>query len=392
MVEYDAFDRRLADALRDYAAEAPTEVDALAIAHTIVARQPGRSRWITIVGLPRQRSLLLSILLGALLVLASYVALFAVGSWLERDELSPDSLVRVPDELYGEWQAEISDIGASVPAGQYWIDLGGATLVRGSDGVGLDWLGRVIEVSPTGPGTWEVVVRSSGPCGDGRYTLHGYEAPSDGDGVLEPEQLILTDEADDCLARVAILSGAISTWKRATTMLLVPGRSYGSLAFTEPFHFVAPPTDPVPSISEWVTRGGLQLGAGCCWSSRIIDDQPVDADVCDPTRGQLPDVPATPVAVGEWLRSSSGLVVSDPIEVSVDGRIALRFDIESFDVGISNSPGCPGASFRYYAIPTGDDTILYSVWSDPGSYPSVEQGVEALVRSITFDDDGGSAP
>jgi hypothetical protein len=94
-------------------------------------------------------------------------------------------------------------------------------------------------------------------------------------------------------------------------------------------------------------------------------------------------------------------VLSDPIEVPVDGRTALRFDVVSTD-GQPWSPSCEGviaptepsilSGFRYYAIPTGDDTILYVVWSDEGSFPGVSAGADELVRSITFDDDGGATP
>lgn len=171
---------------------------------------------------------------------------------------------------------------------------------------------------------------------------------------------------------------------------LVPGETNDSLAFSEPFHFVVPATDPTPTMRQWGTQGGLRIGSGCCWNSWFIDDLPVNVDVCDWTKGRLADVPATPQAVGEWLRSASGLKVADPIEIPVDGRTALRFDVQTSRSAVcrgsdapSNSPSVTG--FRYYAIPTGDDTILYVVWADPGSYPSVKAGADALVRSMTFD-------
>ena len=397
MSDFDMFEHRLGDALRLYAADAPIQVDAVGFARAIARGKPRRSGWSAALILAGRPVLLRWVLLGILLILASLIALAAVGSFLYRnDRLSLDPNIVVPDELYGDWLAEIAAAGPSVAGGTYTVDLKEASLIRAPDGREIDWAGRAVELVPTRAGLWELLVRSPGArCGDGRYSLYGPGPAPDGiEFVARP--LEFHEIADKCVDRLSILTGA-PAWTRPQSVPLTVGEVHGSNTFSEPFHFVVPFTDPTATMRLWGTAGGLQIGYGCCWESWFLDDQPVNLDVCEPTKGRLPDVPATPEAVGEWLRSSLGLKVSDPIEVPVDGRTALRFDIESFDTQTSHANGCDGfaltlsppsvfVGFRYYAIPTGDDTILYVVWSDPGSYPSVEAGAEALVRSITFDE------
>jgi hypothetical protein len=161
---------------------------------------------------------------------------------------------------------------------------------------------------------------------------------------------------------------------------------------------------PVMDLGGGLARIGtdraLRVGT-VYWQSYFIDDLPIQRDACDPTRGTLPEV-LDPEATGEWLRSS-GLRVTGPVDVPVDGRIALRWDVEAGDTQTNGTPciersvmwavdkeyfplGYAFASgFAYYAIPTDTDTILYVVWSDAGSLDSTRAGAEELVRSITFD-------
>ena len=391
MVETDVFEARLADALRAYASEAPLEVDAVELTSAIAARGTQRSRWSVALGPLRRRQMVL-LVLGALLILATLVAIASVGAWLTRDDrLVVDRDHPLPNELYGEWIA-IPAGGADASGNTYLMDFATHSLIRDPDGTTADWAGRAVAFTPIGARAWEVVVRSPGPCGEGRYTVREVPARLDLDPALKPaiDTIALTGADDACAARVAILEGAFA-WTRHDPIPqpLVPGTTYGSASFSEPFHFVMPSTDPVGSMRKWGTVGGLRIFAGCCWSTWFVDDQPVNVDVCDYTKGRLDDVPSTPEAVEAWLRSSSRLTVSHAIEIPVDGRTALRFDLKpaedcrsregtltqpSFDIG-----------FRIYAIPTGDDMILYSVWSDPGSLPSLDMGVEELVRSMTFD-------
>ena len=66
----------------------------------------------------------------------------------------------------------------------------------------------------------------------------------------------------------------------------------------------------------------------------------------------------------------------------VDGRTALAFPTTA-----TSACGLSRAWFSnagvVYAIPTDDDTILYTVWSDGGDWPSNEFP-DQLVRSIVF--------
>ena len=85
-------------------------------------------------------------------------------------------------------------------------------------------------------------------------------------------------------------------------------------------------------------------------------------------------IPATPEEIGAWLADSVGLTVSEPIEITVDGRTATAWDIEARGVVLAAVASSPvdGAAFwfqanehhRIYAIPTGDDTMLGVTWGN----------------------------
>jgi hypothetical protein len=97
---------------------------------------------------------------------------------------------------------------------------------------------------------------------------------------------------------------------------------------------------------------------------------------------------STPNAVGEWLRTNRGWRVSEGVPVLIDGRIALRFDIDERQAG----PAChegrlpPGGYFGHahvaYAIPTGDDTILVIGGGD--DLEGTRAVIDAFVRSMDF--------
>lgn len=396
MTDHDVFDTRLGDALRQYAAEAPTQVDALAFAQSLIRDNRRRSGWRAIAGLSRMRMPMRWVVVASLLALAAAIALAAAGAWLKKSDLHPEQVV--PVELSGDWEAEIAGSGTR------WLDLNRSALVLRPDAVPLDAIGRAVAFTqvPSEFGTAGIVViSSSGACGVGRYAV-----------ALVDEELRITESADSCPERRSLFRAA-PRWRKATQHPLAVGMTYGSFDFTEPFHFVMPGMDPnlmagpegVGNIRAFAhnesSKGELRIGYGCCWMSWLLDDHALNADVCDPIKGMLADVPSTPELVDLWLRSSSDLVLSDAIEVPVDGRTALRIDVlstgaEPWYAGCDGSiaPTQPSilGGFRYYAIPTGDDTILYVVWSDPGSLPGVSAGADELVRSITFDESGASAP
>jgi hypothetical protein len=176
------------------------------------------------------------------------------------------------------------------------------------------------------------------------------------------------------------------------------GQTYDSGVFSEPFRFVMPAVDasgenqPLPEqfryASRYVSDAGLRFG-GVWWSMVILDDLPENSDLCAETSALMPDLPPTAQGIVDWFRSS-GLAISEPVEVPVDGRIALRFDIGD----VSTKPCVvgrlpPGGYYSYlmraYAIPTGDDTILLVVGSDGVNWEAVKAAVEAFVRSMDFE-------
>ncbi len=346
-------------------------------------------------GLGRSMPLRLAILLlASLLAVGTGLALLVIGSALTHDDFAVDPAHPIPNVLSGEFEAQLAVAGPApgyVDYAWYLVDLDADNIlhgpsrsdadIRGVDDATASWAGRAVAFVSTEPGAGELVIRASEPCGDARYHL-----------LFDDEGITFTQPRDACADRVAILTSR--PWRHHPTMLAV-GERYGSWFFTEPFHFVLPQMEQgaVSEVQQMVgigwspATGRLRIGHPY-WRTWFIDDQSVYADICDPSKGTLHDVPATPEAVGEWLRSSSGTTVSPPIELEVDGRSALRFDIRQSDACVrqtdpTSTDVMPIDGFRVYAIPTGDDTILYTAWTDGGS--DIATGVDELVRSITFD-------
>ena len=378
MTEYDLFESRLAQALRDYAAEAPTDVEPIDLAHSIASGHPRRPRLAIALGSARRPSVLVWLLLGAALILGSLLALAAAGALRTRE----DRLTVPITELTGDWQSAVAAAGPAVPAGIYTLNVSAPALLSRVEGP-VDWAGRAARFDPLGPDAWELVVTSPGPCGDGRYVVRRNGV----DGIR------FTDPVDACADRVAILVGAL-VWQRPEARVpLESGATYGSWAFTEPFHFVMPAIDAVMEPDDH--HGVVHIQRGCCWVMTFLDDVGVNLDDCDSTL-TLPDIPATPEAVANWLRSSPGTVVSDPVEIQVDGRTALRFDVQRTTASC-HQPATPvqvpyqmlgdgvSSTSRIFAIPTGDDTILLVAWADRGSRSEVERAADEIVRSMIFD-------
>ena len=101
----------------------------------------------------------------------------------------------------------------------------------------------------------------------------------------------------------------------------------------------------------------------------IHDDVSLAADLCDASKGLISDVPNSVAAVGSWLTSSTGLVMSAGTPIEVDGRQGMSWDM-SLPIGCADNGGPSNAvvSFqagehhRVYAIPTGTDTIIVFTW------------------------------
>ena len=407
MTDFDPFDRRLAEAFGRYAADRPTLDDPLQFARAIARDHPRTSAWSSVIARRSTRRLVL-IAVGALLMLATVYALAGSGAF--RRPIGPSGAQ--PDELFGDFQATVTAPRPPVPAGIYTLDVNSPSLLRSPSGEALTWAGRAGATVPTLAGGLDLAIRADGSCGDARYAVvvgDGVRDPSPGPsaspagsdptagssqsvlqavGAGEPFRLLPI--ADECADRVAILTSG--PWAHRTAAL-VAGNRYRSISFTEPFDFVMPVADPnvPPAVARFWGKGVFKIGNGYSWTSFFVDDVPVAANVCDPSGGLFADVPATPSAVGAWLRGGRGITVTAERDLAVDGRAAKSFEIHGDGCGTWTAPLDPGEfyyGFRVYAIPTGDDTILYLPWSDGGSSLAIETAADELVRSMTFDRGG----
>lgn len=407
MTDDDAFDRRLAESLRRYAADRPSLDDPLAFARAIALDHPRRSPWSAVIDRQGSRRLAL-IALGALLILATLLALAGTGAL----PLPVAPTQPMPHELFGEYQATVSAVAPRVPGGAYTLDVNGPSLLRSPSGEALGWAGVADTIILTPSGGIDLALGSGDSCGTGRYAIvvgdDGRDAspgPSASQAGVDPtpgpsrsalqsvgdgDPIRFVPIADECADRVSILTSG--PWVHPEVEL-VAGNRYRSMSFTEPFEFVMPVADPSvpPAVARFWGKGLFKVGNGYSWTSYFVDDVHVAEDVCDAGGGLLADVPATPEDVGAWLRGARRITVTEERDVEVDGRTAKSFsiDINGDDLcGPWTAPLGPGEfyyGFRVYAIPTGDDTILYLPWSDGGSFPFIERAADELVRSMTFD-------
>jgi hypothetical protein len=292
--------------------------------------------------------------------------------------------------------------------GVYTLDVNGPSLLRSPSGDALGWAGVGDAIIATPSGGVDLAIRA-GSCGDARYAIlvgddgrNASPGPSADQADFDPtpgpsrsalqsvgdgEPIRFVPIADSCPERVSILTSG--PWAHPGVEL-VAGNRYHSMSFTQPFEFVMPVADPtVPrAAARFWGKGVFRVGNGYSWTSFFVDDVPVAANVCDAGGGILPDVPETPDDVGAWLRGARGITVTREQELVVDGRTAKSFSINGDGCGLWTPPLGPGEfyyGFRAYAIPTGDDTILYLPSSDGGSFPYIESGADELVRSMTFD-------
>jgi hypothetical protein len=411
MTDFDVFEQEFEASLRRYADEAPGIEDPAGLATAIAVGHPRRRGWSAGPARPAVRAVGW-VLLGAVVILA-VLALIATGAGRLPSnpfaaESEPIALPKgpMPDELFSV-RTTCERNPTTTECSRTWsLDVNDAFLLREAGTGPLEWAGTAAEFVPGIGDAGDLVIRATGPCGEGRYSIRtgappvgatpepsaagGNPTPPPGvtplDLVGEGSPFVLIPVNDSCAERVAILTSG--PWE-PERVELVTGRRYDSMSFTEPFEFVMPATDSriPPAVERSLTKGVLRIGNGYSWSSSFHDDVPVFSDVCDTGSPALADIPATPEEVGAWLRSSRGLsIVDDPMEVTVDGRPALAFvpveGCASFD------PPLGGTQFNLgsivFAIPTGDDTILYVVGGDGGDEPSDAAVAVELVRSMTF--------
>jgi hypothetical protein len=392
----EAFDRRLADALHAYAKDAPTIRDAAGYASAIAREHPRRAGWSSALARPTTRRL---VLLGVAvaLILASLLVLAGIGAFRQAPSFP------MPDELFGDYQATVDAARGRVPAGDYTLDLTDENLLHGPDGRPLDWAGRARAVVPGPTGGIQLAIAGTWQCGDAEYAIRvGGDTPGAAAGpsasggnptpdpavgplqsVLSGEPFRLAPVSESCDDRLQVLTSG--PWDRPQ-IELKDGDAHDSLDFTEPFDFVLGESPAEVGIFlRTVRRGVLTIGNGWDYRGMFSDDVEVGADLCRPDAGTLADIPATPQAVEVWLRSSPDLRVGSAVPIQVDGRAGLAIPVNADDCLGSQQPLSNEVMLlgqRIYAIPTGDDLILFGVASY--GMPDLDRVADELVRSIEF--------
>ena len=193
------------------------------------------------------------------------------------------------------------------------------------------------------------------------------------------------DPVDSCPARMSILMNR--TWQRLT-IPLAPSAVYDSLGFSQPFHMTLP-ADAASGLFNSQVGAMSQFEphelhfSHPWWNAELIDDVPVFRDVCDRERGVLTDIPGSVDAVGAWLRSAQGIVLAPPTELVVDGRRAVRWHVTADCLNGSGPVASDLAGgYEFYAIPTGDDVVLFIVRADTDNESKV---AERIALAMDFD-------
>lgn len=170
-------------------------------------------------------------------------------------------------------------------------------------------------------------------------------------------------------------------------------------AFSQPLTFTVvpgfPSTTPAFAADPWSDGRTFRLYSFGHFAVTIHDDVPMSKDLCKPAGALLTDIPASPDAVGAWLKSSTHTTVSKATDLVVDGRPAKRWDVlfgATCGYGSATPPPGPGPEVgmsanemhRFYAISTGTDTILVITWNVDVDLASVNAATDRLVGSMTF--------
>lgn len=187
--------------------------------------------------------------------------------------------------------------------------------------------------------------------------------------------------------------------------VITGGVTYHSVGFSQPLAFTmakyaanSTPVTPEGNFNAHTIGDGHILHVNWIdpvpgFGLMIVDDIRMPRDLCTPTTESFADIPPTPEAIGQWLRASSGLKVTDRPAMSVDGREAQVWDITLPDVCTATA-GRPGGNpdlwfqageqHRIYAVPTGADTILVITWPSKGSEAKENAETDPLVGSLRF--------
>ena len=177
---------------------------------------------------------------------------------------------------------------------------------------------------------------------------------------------------------------------------LAAGTTYRANGLSQPLSFVMPPGFPSTGVAvtgdPWADGNTLRVYSEGFYALTIHDDVTMAKDLCNDNKGQI-DLPATPDAIESWLRSSSQTTVSKTTSLEVDGRTAHRWDVtfgpRCQQVPPPSGPGAevwmgPQEKHRFYAIPTGTDTILAITWGDGVNDAAINDAADKLVQSMTF--------
>ena len=167
---------------------------------------------------------------------------------------------------------------------------------------------------------------------------------------------------------------------------LVPGTRYEATQLSQPLTFLMPtgfaPTGASALADPWAGGHTFRVWGRPEWAVTIHDDVLLAKDLCDASSG-LAELPQTPEAIGAWLAASSATTLSAPMQLQVDGRTATAWDATFGQKCHGQAQGAEfhmsaGDVHRFYAIPTGSDTILAVTWA------SDLTASDKLIESLTF--------
>ena len=396
MTDLDLFDQRLTSAMRAYAGEiVPRDAAAVAARTLEGSRRPGsRSGWargrfagarLVLVGA------VLTAMLGAVLLWAGQPAPVVVDPSPSGPRPSPSDPREpgIPDDLAGTWHASTEAF-----ADPFTVDFHSESLVLNWYGDPIPRYGHAVSFERIDANNGTLLIDGPAPCGRALYQLR----------MIENRIWFIRDD-EPCGDRANILVNE-NPWvlgpPRRPGPTGEPARDDG---FSEPFSFIAygldgtlgpgkiqpdgpvePPTDDIPNVLEV----GNDFGS---WDVHFFDDWPMNIDPCDDS-ATMPDIPARLSEVATWL-SKPGVLSADPVLLDVDGRQAMRFDLNIEGCGDSPNHQPYAAEgyasheifpvVRIYAIPTGDDMIIAQVATDQGSSWHVMRNSDYLITSIDFD-------
>lgn len=151
------------------------------------------------------------------------------------------------------------------------------------------------------------------------------------------------------------------------------------------------------SAGLWPDGRTLSIGIPGAYAITIHDQVSLPTDPCDSGKGTFL-MQGNPDAVDAWLHASSSATVSPTVILHVDGRIAVRWDVafgskcQSGAHHQTTGPGpVPAVAFgpnerhRFYAIPTGSDTIVVITWAyGTTSLAAVNDAADSLIQSMMF--------